>query len=401
MLSNAYIRNFLEINQNVRNIKLWHKRGHISCGLCRTGYRDDTHSEWNCFQHNTPQKIRDRLIDLNLCTACTMPSSIHNEGCSFTKILFCNRGDSCRRCGGIDHVFWTCDSTPHPGSQFEIVKKVNTTESNNDECTQHSAKELKHNCKKPEFLNENDPTKFVERDMKSNLKEKSLNKPQATNSSTESAPFYINDNLSKLENKFESILNKKLETVMLDMKSMHETISQKSAEIKTLKESVMSKHESKVEKCQNDNEAVLDQKTNNYLKELESKLVEKDNLIKTQKDELEKLNIEKANMSDQFSHHNFDWIHQISSLKETLATKDKSLKVKEKWNIEYQQEVEVLIGLLRRIFPKTQDMDPSLDNASVIKVLESLIEELESDKAELESDKAELKKITKDLSNEK
>ena len=98
-------------------------------------------------------------------------------------------------------------------------------------------------------------------------------------------------------------------------------------------------------------------------------------------------------MNDQFSDLNFDWIHQISSLKETLANKDKSLKVNEKWNIEYQQEVEVLIGLLRRIFPKTQDMDPSLDNASVIKVLESLIEELESDKAEL-------KKITKDLSNE-
>ena len=124
----------------------------------------------------------------------------------------------CRRCSQTDHVFWTCDGRPHPGSQIEIQHKVNKTEINNDECTQQNVKEIEQNCKKPEFLNENDPSKFVEKDiMKSDFNNNVLNKLQSTNTSTESALLKINDKLDKID-KFESIFSKKIEYVMLEIK---------------------------------------------------------------------------------------------------------------------------------------------------------------------------------------
>ena len=31
--------------------------------------------------------------------------------------------DRCRRCGATDHVFWTCNGEPHPGSQYKFQPK--------------------------------------------------------------------------------------------------------------------------------------------------------------------------------------------------------------------------------------------------------------------------------------
>ena len=196
MLSNEYIRNFLELNRHVKSIKHRHRRGQTSCYLCLPGLEDlrkgygwnclgvrppmkvtcqlctpnlgEEHGEWNCLKYDTPMKVRRRLMDMNLCRACTMPHGANVE-CSYHKILCGNRGDSCRRCGLLDHVFWTCDGGPHPGSQFERKEKGDKDKSN-EVCKQHNCNEIEQKCKKQESLVEN----------------KSL-KVSPTNSSTESA----------------------------------------------------------------------------------------------------------------------------------------------------------------------------------------------------------------------
>ena len=361
MLSKGYRCNFSQINRNVRSTKHWHKRGRVSCQLCLPGQGKEGHGEWYCFKYYTPMRARQRLTDLHLCRACTMPHDNQEEGCSSDMILFCNGGDICRRCFRTDHVFWTCDGRPHPGSQF-VTKIVNMTESNKVECTQYNAKEIEQNCKKLIFLNENDPSKILEKNvMKSDFNNNVLNKSQSINTSTQSALF---DKLEKLENRLESNFSKKIESVMLEMEN--------------LKESLKCKFEFDVEKCQNDKDTVLDHKTNDYIKNLEAKLLDKENLIKSQNDEIEKLS-EKANMSEQLSNYSQMLLYQTLNLKDTLSKKDKSLGEYENFNIIYQQNIEELIALLGKLFPKIREIDSNLDNAAVIKILENFIEELKSD----------------------
>ena len=247
-------------------------------------------------------------------------------------------------------------------------------------------------ARNPKFLNENDPSKFVEKDiMKSDFNNNVLNKLQSTNTSTESALLKFNDKLDKID-KFESIFSKKIEYVMLEMKNV--------------KESIKSKFEFKVEKCQNDKDAVLDHKTNNYIQKLETKLLEKENFIKSQNDEIEKLR-EMANMSEQFCNYNQEILYQKLNLEEKLSIKDKSLGECEKSNIKYQQDIEVLINLLRKTFPKIKDIDSDLDNAAVIKIIENFIEEQNSESIKYESAFEQFKKelsnkdkIVKDKENE-
>ena len=216
--------------------------------------------------------------------------------------------------------------------------------------------------------------------MKSDFNNNVLNKLQSTNTSTESALLKINDKLDKID-KFESIFSKKIEYVMLEMKNV--------------KESLKSKFEFNVEKCENEKDAVLDQKTNDYIKKLELKLLEKENLIKAQSDEIELLS-EKANISEQLSNYSQMLLYQKLKLQEKLSIKDKSLEEFEKSNVNYLQDVEVLINLLRKSFPKIKEIDSDLDNAAVVKIIESFIEEQNSESVKYKSD---FEKFKKELSN--
>ena len=94
------------------------------------------HYPWECNEYNTPKKIRERHIEI--CVACGVrhgspqwKDSQWNDSngkpkdeCHIEYILQQNRGQRCNRCGDWNHLFWTCDGYPHPGSQFKTSNKT-------------------------------------------------------------------------------------------------------------------------------------------------------------------------------------------------------------------------------------------------------------------------------------
>ena len=104
MLSNEYIRNFLELNRHVKSIKHRHRRGQTSCYLCLPGFEDfrqgygwnclgvrppmkvtcqlctpdlgEEHGEWNCLKYDTPMKVRRRLMARHAPAVVVLPRHI-------------------------------------------------------------------------------------------------------------------------------------------------------------------------------------------------------------------------------------------------------------------------------------------------------------------------------------
>ena len=111
----------------------------IYCELCLSftpSGKITKHAPWHCRWYDTPQKARERLTELDCCTACGLGRKIHYEECNPYSTLRGPRGDfqylkstlksieygghkNCVRCGKANHLFWTCNGGPHPGSQFK------------------------------------------------------------------------------------------------------------------------------------------------------------------------------------------------------------------------------------------------------------------------------------------
>ena len=236
----------------------------------------------------------------------------------------------------------------------------NVSEPNNNLSLLHNARVIEQNCRRPEFSKMNNH----------NQKNETSHKSQSTNNFTEPVPANSDEIIIKLESKLESIVDKKLESVVI--------------ELKNLKDSSETKVESCKCKCQNEDKDDSDQ-----IKKLESQIEKKNDLINIQKEESKRLNIEKTQLCDKFSCQRQDLAHKISSLKATIATETKSKENKQDIN---QQDIEIFFSILGKTFPELRNLDSNLDNASVAKILENLLNEREN---ELLKQKTEVENIKK------
>ena len=261
---------------------------------------------------------------------CGIPSHNHDKGCSPLRILIHNRGDRCRRCHTVGHIYWTCDgSGHHPGSQFKKTQPAK-------EIFDKGAQDFRNgeNCK-------NDLQLF-------------------------------DDKIAKLEKTVEIMLNEQRESIMLEMKTMNKTLSQKSAENKTSIESLL-KNQLINKNCQSKDPLVPDQEGREKSQDLETNPHEKNNLIKTLKEEIKNVKFENRKLTQTHSNNFENWLHQKTSLKESIETKDKDLKKLRHTNSNQQKEIRQLIELLAKLFPEVRNMGDSL-NDEVVKTLENLIE---------------------------
>ena len=322
------------------------------CQLCeKRGHRES-----NCFIYDNPAKVLERLNELCLCKACMLPLYAHKGGCSLGSILYHNRGGVCRRCNRVDHIFWTCNGSTHPGSQF----KRNVSEPDNNLSLLHNARVIEQNCRRPEFSKMNNHNQKNETSLKSH----------STKNFTEPVPANSDEIIIKLESKLGSIVDKKLESVIV--------------ELKKLKDSSETKVESCKCKCQNEDKDDSDQ-----IIKLEAQIEKKDDLINIQKEEIKRLNIEKTKLNDKFSSQKQDYVHQISSLKATIADAEKNSK-ENKLDIS-QQDIEIIFSILGKTFPELRNLDSNLDNASVAKILENLLDERENELLKRKTDVKDIK----------
>ena len=119
-LSKEFIEEFHRTKDCIKDLMIDYRYGSSFCQLCYPGRGKRGHSEWNCPRYKDPTSVRQRLKQYDLCMACGIPSQNHDKGCSPLRILIHNRGDRCRRCHTVGHIYWTCDgSGHHPGSQFK------------------------------------------------------------------------------------------------------------------------------------------------------------------------------------------------------------------------------------------------------------------------------------------
>ena len=81
-------------------------------GPCQ--YCEGQHDNRDCHQYNTPEKRRQRLMELDRCRACMQHSSRHQSGCAPKAICRYNHQQEEK------HFSFLCDGqgTKHPGSQF-------------------------------------------------------------------------------------------------------------------------------------------------------------------------------------------------------------------------------------------------------------------------------------------
>ena len=182
LLSKQFVHDFLQIKDCIKREQILYRKGRSSCQLCYHNKGKRGHSEWNCPRYKDPISVRQYLISQDLCRACGIPSQLHDEGCCSKRILIFNRGDKCRRCGEIDHLFWTCDGGPHPGSQFKNVKSA---------CDK-DAQDVRggKNCKNSETLEQSDPNKGLENNIGPNLKIKTSNNSQTPNTPKSDLQFF-------------------------------------------------------------------------------------------------------------------------------------------------------------------------------------------------------------------
>ena len=138
-----------------------------------------------------------------------------------------------------------------------------------------------------------------------NQKNEASHISQSTDNFTESVPTNTDELIVKLESKLESIVDKKLESVM--------------RELNNFKNIFESKPESCICKCQNEDKDDSDQ-----IIKLEAQIGKKDDLIKIQKEEIKRLNKEKTHLNDKNSSQRQDFVQQISSLKATINTEKQS-----------------------------------------------------------------------------
>ena len=187
LIPKQFVHDFLQIKDCIKREQTLYRQGRSSCQLCYHNKGKRGHSEWNCPRYKDPTSVRQHLTNQELCRACGLPSQLHDEGCCRTRILVFNRGDRCRRCCKTDHIFWTCDGGPHPGSQFKNVKLAKETY---DKGAQDDIKGEK-NCKNSEISEQSDPNKGVEKDIESDFKTKTLNNPQTSNTSKSDLNFFM------------------------------------------------------------------------------------------------------------------------------------------------------------------------------------------------------------------
>ena len=411
-LSKEFIERLIGINECIKDLKHDNRRGHMSCCLCAPGIGKRGHSEFNCRRYRDPIQVRQRLRQIDHCLACGCSRQSHEsdpQGCFLWRILMINRGERCRRCGDIDHVFWTCDGSPHPGSQFKQVQLVGKS---NNISAQYDTK-IEKNCKEPEVPKQIDPNKCVDKDIESKLEIKTLPKLQPSNTS-KSDLLIFEDKIKKLENKFESILNHKIESIMLEMKKMYKTLSQNSARNEPTIESPLHKDPLTQGKCQAIDPLIPDlemeifeknqlitslEETIERLKlkvkenhqDLDTKLLERDKLIRNLNKELGSLESENRKFTQTRTNEFEDWSHQKQCLEKTVVLKNKDLENVRRIKSIQEKQIEDLIELIAKLFPEMKDIDGDLNNSSVIKILENLIEKQNNIKKELSHEREILK----------
>ena len=181
-LSKEFIEEFQRTKDCIKDLMIDYRYGSSFCQLCYPGRGKRGHSEWNCPRYKDPTSVRQRLKQYDLCMACGIPSQNHDKGCSPLRILIHNRGDRCRRCHTVGHIYWTCDgSGHHPGSQFKKTQPAK-------EIFDKGAQDFRNgeNCK-------NDLQLF-------------------------------DDKIAKLEKTVEIMLNEQRESIMLEMKTMNKIV---------------------------------------------------------------------------------------------------------------------------------------------------------------------------------
>ena len=288
-LSKELFERFIGINESIKYWRYNHRQRDTSCGLCAPGKGKRGHSEFNCRRYRGPTQIRRRLRQIDHCLACGASRHYHESGpqeCYLWKVLMVNRGMRCRRCGDVDHMFWTCDGSPHPGSQF---KQVQLVEKSNNISAQYDTK-IDENCKEPEVPKQIDPKECVDKDIESKLEIKTSPKLQPSNTSKSDLLFF-EDKIKELENNFESTLNHKIESIMLEMKKMNKTLSQNSAKNEPTIESPFHKDPLTQGKCEPIDPLIPD---------LEMEIFEKNQLITSLKETIERLEVKvRENHQDQ------------------------------------------------------------------------------------------------------
>ena len=79
---------------------------YLSCIYC-----NGSHSNRDCYQYDTPQKRRDRLVAIDRCRACMIRLSLHEAECNQNAVCFHHPGEKHWRhlCDGPEYT--------HPGKQ--------------------------------------------------------------------------------------------------------------------------------------------------------------------------------------------------------------------------------------------------------------------------------------------
>ena len=377
-LSKELFERFIGINESIKYWRYNLRQRDTSCGLCAPGKRKRGHSEFNCRRYRGPTQIRQRLRQIDHCLACGGSRQSHEsepQGCSLWFILMVNRGMRCRRCDGIDHMFWTCDGSPHPGSQFKQVQLVGKS---NNISAQYDTK-IEENCKEPEIPKQIDPNECVDKDIESKLEIKTSPKLQPSNTSKSDLLFF-EDKIKELENNFESTLNHKIESIMLEMKKMNKTLSQNSAKNEPTIESPFHKDPLTQGKCEpidplipdlemeifEKNQLItslketierLELKVRENHQDLDTELIKRSKLIKNLNKELGNLELENKRLTQLVSNEFENASHQKTHLEELIGSKDKDLKILRNIKTQQEKEIRQLIKLLAKLFPEMRNVD--------------------------------------------
>ena len=416
-LSKESIEKFISINECIKKWSYDHRQRRTFCYLCTPGKGKMGHSEFNCRRYRDPIQIRQRLRQIDHCLACGGSRHFHEsgpQGCYLWKVLMVNRGMRCRRCGDVDHMFWTCDGNPHPGSQFKQVQLLGKS---NNISAQYDT-EIEKNCKEPEVPKQIDPNECVDKDIESKLEIKTSPKLQPSNTS-KSDLLIFEDKIKELGNNFESTLNHKIESIMLEMKKMNKTLSQNSAKNELTIESPFHKDPLTQGKCQpidplipelemeifEKNQLITSLKeTIERLKleirkkhqDLDTELSKRSKLIENLNKDLENSELENKKLTQLVSNEFESKSHQKTHLEELIESKDRDLKFLRITKTQLEKEVQLLIDLLAKLFPEMRNVG-EIVNSEVVKILENLIEKQNNIKKEMSHEKEILKNKEREI----
>ena len=329
------------------------------CFVCTEWGQDPIvgHAPWECPKGGSVYKIRERLKQINVCIACTIRGTAHSKGCNFDAIRHRNKAyDKCGRCGATDHVFWTCNGKPHPGSQYELQEK-----------------ELEESHKDENYIKLQDDI------------EKATDNFRMNENQTDTASLKEEHKMfMKIQKNLEKVIEDKLENVYNNLDTINGTANFNSAEIGKLKVKTEFLY---LENAQvGENQDIKSQTAKLYIEELESKVWEQENVIKRQRNETDLLIKENIKLNDNLKCLKIKNTEEISSLQQELNDRDnkinkfekivaineQNLKNNEEVYTKYQQEVEHLFVVLRNIFPELE-VNEKIDNTTFLKILEKSV----------------------------